>query len=152
MGPSTAESADNTGPLGKRIVSKNWSVRAGAYEELTKLCQDAPKKSKADFFREHADQWKTYLKDSNPGALEKALTCLEAFLDKIHPSLLEESQNSILSHLVEKCLGHAKPVIKDKATECMLLMFEVSEKFDSSVETLQELCKHKNIKVSNLLV
>jgi hypothetical protein len=31
------------------------------------------------------------LKDSNPGALEKALTCLNAFLDKIHPSLIGES-------------------------------------------------------------
>jgi len=43
MGPSTAETADNSGPLEKRILSKNWSVRAGAYEELTKLSQDAPK-------------------------------------------------------------------------------------------------------------
>jgi hypothetical protein len=38
--------------------------------------------------------------------------------------------------LVEKCLGHAKPVIKEKAIECMLLIFEVSEDFDISVETL----------------
>jgi len=35
MGPSSSEMADNSGPLEKRIVSKNWSVRAGAYEELT---------------------------------------------------------------------------------------------------------------------
>jgi len=35
MGASTAEKADNSGPLEKRIVSKNWSTRALAYEELT---------------------------------------------------------------------------------------------------------------------
>lgn len=149
MGPSSAEQADNSGPLEKRILSKNWSVRAGAYEELTKLSTDSKPKSKADFFRDHIGSWKDYLKDSNPGALEKALRCLQAFLDKIHPSLIDEtSQNNILSLLVEKCLGHAKPVIKELGTECMLLLFEVSENFEISVDTLQGLCKHKNIKVS----
>jgi hypothetical protein len=54
----------------------------------------------------------------------------------------------MLTLLVEKCLGHAKPVIKEKATECMLLLFEVSENFEASVETLLALTKHKNIKVS----
>ena len=76
------------------------------------------------------------MKDSNPGALEKALNCFECFLDKIHKSILAEAQNGILMMLVEKCLGHAKPVIKNKAIECMLLMFEVSESFEDSVETL----------------
>ena len=38
MGPSAAEKADNSGPLEQRIVSKNWSVRANAFEELLKLC------------------------------------------------------------------------------------------------------------------
>ena len=40
MGKTSAESADNSGPLEKRMVSKNWSVRAGAYEELTNKCAD----------------------------------------------------------------------------------------------------------------
>jgi hypothetical protein len=88
MGPTSSEQADNSGPLEKRIVSKNWSVRAGAYEELTKLCQDASANSKAAHFNQHCGEWKVYLKDSNPGALEKALCCLEVFLDKIHPSIL----------------------------------------------------------------
>lgn len=111
MGPSTAETADNSGPLEKRIVSKNWSTRASAYEELTKMSNDSSKASKAEFFKDHVGSWKEYLKDSNPGALEKALTCLLAFVDKIHPSLIVEHQNAILAMLVEKCLGHAKPVI-----------------------------------------
>lgn len=136
MGPSAAEKADNSGPLEKRIVSKNWSVRAGAYDELTKMCTDSAKKSKADFFKDHVGSWKDYLKDSNPGALEKALVCLQAFVDKIHKDLLPENQNAIISMLVEKCIGHAKPVIKDKAMECIMLIFEVSENFEDSVETL----------------
>ena len=88
-----------------------------------------------------------YLKDSNPGALEKALTTLESFLDKIHPSILVPCQNEIINILVEKCLGHAKPMIKKRAEECLLLIFEVGENFDESIETLQGLIKHKNIKV-----
>ena len=112
MGPSAAEKADNSGPLEKRIISKNWSVRAGAFEELLNLCKAEQPNSKKDFFNAHVDQWKVYLKDSNPGALEKALVCLEAFLDKIRKQVLMESQNEILSMLIEKCLGHVKPVIK----------------------------------------
>jgi len=57
-------------------------------------------------------------------------------LDKIHKSILGENQNDILKMLVEKGLGHAKPIIKSKSTECMLLMFEVSENIEDSVETL----------------
>ena len=41
MGASTAELADNSGPLEKRLVSKNWSVRANAYEELTTMSKNA---------------------------------------------------------------------------------------------------------------
>lgn len=89
-----------------------------------------------------------YLKDSNPGALEKALVCLEAFLDKIRKSVLNESQNEIITMLVEKCLGHVKPVIKNKAQECLLIMFEVSENFQDCIETLNKLATHKVPKVS----
>jgi hypothetical protein len=91
MGSTSAESADNSGPLEKRMVSKNWSVRANAYDELTKLSNDVQPGCKSDLFKEHAPQWKIYLKDSNPGALEKALTCLNAFIDKCHKSILAES-------------------------------------------------------------
>lgn len=87
------------------------------------------------------------MKDSNPGALEKALDCFLIFLDKIHPSILVPNQNDIINMLTEKCFGHAKPVIKKKAEDCLLLIFEVGENFDESIETLNALIKHKNIKV-----
>ena len=54
--------------------------------------------------------------------------------------------------LVEKCLGHAKPVIKEKAKENLLLIFEVTENFEDSVEVLVGLCAHKNVKVSLIAV
>lgn len=50
MGPSAADLADNSGPLNDRIVSKNWSVRAGAYDELLSICQKDKSNSKADHY------------------------------------------------------------------------------------------------------
>jgi hypothetical protein len=50
MGKSSAELADNSGPLSQRIISKNWSVRATAYEELHKLCEAEKPKSKSAIF------------------------------------------------------------------------------------------------------
>ena len=88
MGPTAAESADNSGPLGTRIVSKNWQTRANAFDELKGLCAASKAKSKDTLFNEHGDKWKVYLKDNNPGALEKALDALIAWLDKIHKDLL----------------------------------------------------------------
>lgn len=31
----SSNAADNSGPLEERVVSKNWSVRATAFDELT---------------------------------------------------------------------------------------------------------------------
>mgnify|MGYP001084769841 CR=1 FL=1 len=130
MGPTAAEKADNSGPLNDRLVSKNWSVRANAYDELEGLLKGLKTKSKDGLICDHLDKWNLYLKDSNPGALEKALNALTIWLDKINPGLLVENQNAIIPTLVEKCIGHAKPVVKEKAIECFLLIFEVSENFD----------------------
>ena len=111
------------------------------------MCSDANPGSKAEHFNQHCSEWKVYLKDSNPGALEKALNCLEVFLDKIHASILVPNKNDILNMLVEKCLGHDKPVIKKKAEDCLLLIFEVGENFEESIDTINALIKHKNVKV-----
>ena len=50
MGKTAAESADHSGPLEERIVSKNWNVRAQAYDDLNKLSVDAAIDSKEPFF------------------------------------------------------------------------------------------------------
>jgi hypothetical protein len=77
---------------------------------------------------------------------------LEAFVDKVNRQTLAENQNPIITALVDKCLGHVKPVIKNKAQDVLLLIFEVSEDFDNSIDTLLELVQNKNIKVSQRLI
>jgi hypothetical protein len=148
MGPTSAQSADNSGPLNDRLVSKNWSVRAAAFDELKGLCAASKPKSKDAIFNDHCNLWKTYLKDSNPGALEKALCAMAAWVDKIHKDILTACQNELITILVEKCIGHAKIPVVMKSIEPLLLIFEVGENFEESTETLTELLKHKNVKVS----
>jgi hypothetical protein len=70
--PTGGSSSGGGGPLGTRIVSKKWNERAGAYEELSQLIKNITK-SKDPLLYDHADAFKIYLKDSNPGALEKAV-------------------------------------------------------------------------------
>ena len=44
--PSSSDQADNSGPLEKRIISKNWKTRADAYDELATLCDNSKIDSK----------------------------------------------------------------------------------------------------------
>ena len=92
------------------------------------------------------------MKDSNPGALEKALICLEAFLMKIKSTVMVEHQNDLLNIITDKCLGHAKPTIKAKANECIMLMFDCTEAFNEAQDALLRLAGNKNIKVSYIIV
>ena len=92
--------------------------------------------------------FKTFLKDNNPGALEKALDCLAMFLQKVRQQIIVEHANEILSMLIEKCLAHAKPVIKEKAKTCINLIFTVTENFTDCGDVLTSLASHKNVKVS----
>jgi len=39
-------------------------------------------------FREYSNDWKKYLSDSNPGALEKCLDALESFVNRADPRLV----------------------------------------------------------------
>ena len=74
--------------------------------------------------KQHISEWKVYLKDNNPGALEKALNCFNIFMDKIHKSLMTaEDVNPIINMLVEKCMTHMKPVLKKLAGEAILILF-----------------------------
>lgn len=86
MGKTAAESADNSGPLEQRVVSKNWSVRANAFDELNKMYLDGS--GSEPVYQDYVEQWKVFLKDTNPGALEKALTALENCLKKIKAKTL----------------------------------------------------------------
>lgn len=146
---TAAETADNSGPLEERLKSKNWSVRANAYDELNKVFADPACTGKEPAFSEYVGSWKDYLKDSNPGALEKALGCLENFLKKVQAKTLLDSQNGIITVIIEKMLlTHVKAGVKAKAMECFLLLFECTANFDDIIDTMSTLLKHKNVKVS----
>lgn len=58
--------------LGEKIVSKKWNERASAYEELSEQIKKV-KSAKDPLLYDHSEGFKNYLKDNNPGALEKAV-------------------------------------------------------------------------------
>lgn len=125
-GGSAANQADITGPIEQRLVCKNWSARATAFEELANLFKNS-NTSKDEVFFNHAASWKKYIGDINPGSLEKCLDALTWFIDKADAKIVAGAQNDIIKTLIEKCMGHAKPTIKNKSTECFNLIFEVTE-------------------------
>lgn len=84
---SASQAVDNSGPLEQRIVSKNWLIRANAFEELTGLFKAADNQHSQEF-RDHAGSWKKYLADANPGSLEKCLEALEVFTNRADPKLV----------------------------------------------------------------
>ena len=71
---------------------------------------------------------------------------------KIKSSVMIEHQNDLLNIITDKCLGHAKPTIKSKANECIMLMFDCTEAFTEAQDALLGLAGNKNIKVSFLIV
>ena len=88
--------------------------------------------------------------EPNPGAMEKVLECFNTFVDKCDPSLLISVQDKIYMPMIDKCLGAAKPSIKTKAMECMLLYFEVSENFgEETLDAFQAILKSNKPKVSD---
>ena len=108
---TSASTADNSGPLEERLVSKNWSVRANAFDELANAfkMQDNPNDM---LFKDHSVMWKKYLADGNPGALEKCLDSFSLYMDRAHPKVIAETKNEAIKVLIEKSMGQAKPTIK----------------------------------------
>ena len=71
------------------------------------------------------------------------------FISKVKRDLIAQNQQPIIKVLIEKGMGAMKPNIKAKALESLLGLFEVSENFDEeTIETLESMLKHKNVKVS----
>ena len=133
--------ADDGKPLEERLVSKAWSVRKDAFEELRVKIADFPVDCANETIQMHADKWAApYLNEVNPGALEKILDCFQEYLKKASSSTVTSMMVPVTKPMVEKCLGHAKVTIKAKAAECMLLLFVASENFGE--EIIDELLKH----------
>ncbi len=132
-----AANADDDKPLDERLVSKTWAVRKTAFEELTAIIVKFEPGTNNEVMNEHSSKWPNYLVEPNPGALEKVLECFNAYIDKCDPAILTAVQDKIYLPILDKGLGAAKPNLKAKAMECMLLYFEVSENFGD--ETLDAL-------------
>ena len=145
--PKASPDADK--PLEQRLVSKTWSLRKDAFEELRNAFKSLPENSSNDQISEHASKWATYLMEPNPGALEKVLDCFQEFIRKCEPGLLSSIQVSLFKPMIEKQLGHAKASLKAKSLDCMLLFFEFSENFEEdTMDTLLNFCKSTKQKVS----
>ena len=143
-----AGNADDDKPLEERLVSKAWAVRKTAFEELCATISKFEAGANNQVMNEHASKWVKYLAEPNPGALEKVLDCFHAYIDKCDGGLLASIQNSVYAPMTDKCLGAAKPSLKTKSMECMLLYFEVSENFgDETLDALQALIKSNKPKV-----
>lgn len=76
--------------MDQRLASKNWLIRANAFEELGSQFKSADSKASKEF-KDHAFLWKKYLADANPGSLEKCLDALEIFIDRADPKLVGQA-------------------------------------------------------------
>jgi hypothetical protein len=74
---SGGSKVDDTGPLEERLVSKNWGVRAKAFEELANVFTQSS--DKPSTYKGYSCSFKKYLGDSNPAALEKAIHVVQIF-------------------------------------------------------------------------
>ena len=112
-----------------RLLSKAWLVRKTAFEELSSIMGKFDLGTSNEVMNAHASKWAKYLTEPNPGAMEKVLECFHTFIDKGDAAMLTSCQNSVYAPMMDKCLGAAKPTLKAKSFECLLLFFEVSENF-----------------------
>jgi hypothetical protein len=89
-GPKQIATADHSAPIEQRLVSKNWQVRAKAYEDLSDMFKST-KNPQDDVFRDHSGSWKKYLNDNNPGSLEKCIDSMQVFIDKADPKIIQQT-------------------------------------------------------------
>jgi len=57
------------------------------------------------------------------------------------------NQKDFIRALIERCIGHMKPTVRQKGLECFNKAFEVSAEFEDVVPTILEALQSKNLKV-----
>lgn len=149
MMQSSSAEVDHSGTPADRQKSKNWLVRQKLYEEMTDAYKSATD-PKAECFHEQCGNWKKYLQEeNNPMGMEGLLNCLAAYIDRCDPKILAASQIDLVKTLIEKCLTHTKPTVRQKSSDCFISLFEVTENFDETTnDAILEMIKHKNSKIS----
>jgi hypothetical protein len=97
---------------------------------------------------DHADAFKIYLKDSNPGALEKAVDWYIEFVKKANSSIIGDSKTETIDLLVSKSISHLKPTLQEKGMEAICCIIEKTEDFEGVSEGVWKPIKSTNVKVS----
>lgn len=134
--------------LGDRIVSKKWNERAGAYEELTEQIKKVSK-GKDPLLYDHSEGFNNYLKDNNPGALEKAVDLFIEFIKKADDSIINNIKSATIDLLINKCISHLKPSLQEKGMEAICCIIENTEDFEGVSEAVCNSVSSTNVKVSN---
>lgn len=140
--PSQQKQED--GPLHERLVSKAWATRAAACEELRKEFKKCTEQNDP-IFKEYGHMMAKIIADSHPGAQEKALEVLDVFIN--YSQYAGQYIEELIKVLCEKGLTASKPSNKQKASDCILQLLEVTEKFEDVLNYLLELINSKNLKV-----
>lgn len=142
---STPSSSNKS--LSDRLVSKKWNERAGAYEELCETIKQV-KNSKDPLFGDHAESFKKYLSDSNPGALEKAVDLFIQYVDKASDGIIKEIQPIAIDLLITKSVSHMKPSLQEKGMEAICAIIENTDGFEEVAECVSKTFSSSNVKVS----
>jgi cytoskeleton-associated protein 5 len=137
------EDAEESGPLAKRLESKNWKTRARAYEDLVHSLTSGPDTVPLDL----AIHISKYLSDSNPAAQEKSLEVAKVYLIRSPDSLLPHNE-SISRAVIEKVLISSKSNIKSEASAFLLDFFSVhKDNFEGFFAGIIFCITNKNVKV-----
>ena len=88
-----------------------------------------------------------YLKDSNPGALEKAVDSFIEFAKKADKSIISELIPAYVDLVVSKSISHLKPVLQEKGMEAICCVLDNTEEFEIVSEGICKTVKGANVKV-----
>jgi hypothetical protein len=145
---NTSSNGGSTKSLEERLVSKKWNERASAYEELAEQIKKVSKGKDALLY-DHSEGFNGFLKDSNPGALEKAVDLYIEFIKKADNSIVNNMKSATIDLLISKSISHLKPSLQEKGMEAICCIIENTEDFEGVSEVICKQMKSTNVKVSN---
>lgn len=129
-------------PTDEKCEHKNWKARLEGYEEAAKLFKmsDDPKGGQ---YMTYLGLVKKFVIDSNQVAQDKGLEAAIAFVENI--PVAAKTVGEVMPGIIAKCMN-AKPKIKEKAYELIMMYIEV-EKQESVQEELIKGLENKQPKV-----
>ena len=129
------ESKEKEIPLRERLLRKDSRIRFTASCELVeeiKIKVENSELSNSEL-EEYQSTLQKLLEDSHPGIQEKSLDCLQVFLRK---NIAITSVSEIVHIIIEKNLTVAKPSIKSKAIEVLMIISESNNAVYATAKSL----------------